>query len=132
MDPLLQTIYVPLGLTMCVFYAIRAARIIDRVYAQAKAPWEEKWHQIWFNFAGSAVGWLTGYWVVERFMGPQNSNPVDVTDISLMVVASLGIVGYLPQTLNAIPGLLEHLSKLASDKLRGSQTATGRGCPACS
>ena len=97
------------------FYAYRAGAIIESRHSSEKAPWWQKWHEIWFNFAGSVMGWLIGYWLLQRFSGSQN---LGAAEVLLMLFAALGIVGYVPQTLNAIPGLLEHLSELAAKKLR--------------
>lgn len=110
--------YALVGFSVSAFYAIRAHGMVrDVFYKDRKAPWWEMCHQIWFNFAGSAMGWLIAYWLVRRLSGSQNLSAVDVP---LMVFAALGIVGYIPQTLNAIPGLLQYLSNLAANKMKES------------
>ena len=90
-----------------VFYGVRA-------HLLTKAPLFERWHQTWFNFAGSALGWAAGYWILLRFADRQAQ--IEVADLLLVVFAALGIVGHLPQTLIAIPGLLINLSQLAKKK----------------
>ena len=88
-------VYVLLAVALSIFYGVRAAWITR------EAPRLERWHQIWFNFAGSALGWLVGYWILRRF---SLESPIGLTDILLMVFAALGIVGYLPCSASAGSG----------------------------
>jgi MFS family permease len=126
MDVWMQVAYLIIGLGLSVFYGRRAAWITR------EAPPLERLHQVWFNFAGSALGWLIGYWVWQRFSGSQS--PIGLMEAALMIFAALGVVGYLPQTLNALPGLLIYLGKLAERKLQEplgpSDAATQRRQPA--
>jgi hypothetical protein len=70
-------------------------------------------HQVWFNAAGSAMGWLAGYWILQRF--GRSCHTPGIMDVILVIFAALGIVGYLPQTLNAVPGLPSYLGDWAKN-----------------
>ncbi len=94
-----------------VLYGFRAFLIFRDLGAK---PYEIC-HQVWFNAACSFMGWLAGYWVIGRFT--QTKEPLGVTDIVVLVFAALGIVGYLPPSLNAMPGLLGRLGQLAEKQL---------------
>lgn len=90
-------------------YGLRAYVIFRKEEAH------ERWHQVWFNAAGCAMGWLAGYWVLTRFEQP--GHMPGVIEVILVIFAALGIVGYLPQTLNAMPGLLTYLGSWSEKKL---------------
>jgi hypothetical protein len=81
----------------------------------------QKIHQVWFNLSGSATGWLLGYWEIwHRFLpvsaGAPGAQPLGWIDIVLLILALLGMVGYLPNTLAGISRSFTELSK----KLAGS------------
>lgn len=116
MDALLTCYYVLVAFVASVLYGFRGF-LISRMGKNVTT--EEICHQVWFNAACSGMGWLAGYWVLGRFSHP----PIGVPDLIVMIFAALGIVGYLPQTLNAIPGLLKYLGQLLEEKMsptRGS------------
>ena len=66
---------------------------------------KSKWllrHQRWFNFCGSAVGWLAVVLIVYKVGRCWNVQcPADVSagDVLLGVVAFVGITGHLPYAL---------------------------------
>ncbi|HNY41362.1 MAG TPA: hypothetical protein PKJ41_13255 [Bryobacteraceae bacterium] len=102
-------IYLAVASAISGLYGLRAYVIFREKEAH------ERWHQVWFNTAGCGMGWLAGYWLVERFKWCGNSP--SIYDFALLVFAALGIVGYLPQTLNAMPGLLSYLGRWTEKKL---------------
>jgi hypothetical protein len=122
--------YFAFALVLSTFYGARGQAMIAAAYERTEGSQSgahrrfrrlDFWHQAWFNFAGSAMGWGVGYWVFRRVAAsndPQHS--VGVVELFLLLIAALGIVGYLPQTLNAIPGLLSYLSQLATKKFEES------------
>ncbi len=121
MDGRVELGYAGVGLLLSVFYGLRAAWLTRHAHPV------ERLHQIWFNFAGSAFGWLVGYWVLRRFVAllvpGTHTPPLGFMEVLLALLAALGVVGYLPQTLNAIPGLLGYLSRLAAGKFEQSAQA---------
>lgn len=75
-------------------------------------PWV--WHQRWFNFFGSMVGWLAAWLIILRHCGwPITTcvGPTDGWDLVGALIAFLGMTGHLPFT---IMGLAEGVRLLAA------------------
>ena len=53
---------------------------------------EELWHDYILNFLGCALGWLSVYYLVSHHLGQK----LEITDLILILVAYMGITGYLP------------------------------------
>lgn len=73
--------------------------------------------EVWFNFAGSMMGWLAGYALYMRYQ----YHELGVFDIFLVLIAALGIVGYLPFALHGVAGS----PTLAAEYLRKKLTSGG-------
>lgn len=102
---------------MSTFYGIRG-------YCIAKdAPWWERAHQVWFNFAASLFGWLLGNWGLGRLSA---LSPLGLVDAMLLLVAVLGVVGYLPQALNATSNLVLVFSRSATGILKDARSGEAR------
>jgi hypothetical protein len=95
----LQWIYLALAATASLIYAFKAFGIHG-----VKAPPEDapRRHQYWFNGVGAAVGWLSGWVVLRRWLSCDGFVCVGEPNgwtILLAVVAFVGVTGYLPMTL---------------------------------
>jgi hypothetical protein len=64
-----------------------------------KGTWPWKAHQIWLNFLGSALGWWA-FWILlldcKRGRDCPQDHPLTYIDFALLIVAFLGMTGYLP------------------------------------
>jgi hypothetical protein len=113
-----------IGLGASVFYAWYAYDIFLVSTAGKPQAWDI--HQRWFNFVGSALGWM-GLWFVARkvyhCLAVACPGHLDWSDAALIAVAFVGITGHLPY---ALSGLLEGLRVLAL-KLTGASVEGGRG-----
>src|SRR5262245_7956130 len=74
-------------------------------------------HQVWFNFAGSAAGWVALWFVAfKAFRCVELTCPADVSsgDLALAAIAFFGVTGYLPfVSLLAANKLAEAVSKVS-------------------
>lgn len=78
-----------------------------------KGTWQWKAHQIWLNFLGSALGWWA-FWILlldyKRQRDCPEHHPLTYVDFALVVIAFLGMTGYLP-----------HVSRYGSDLYPGKK-----------
>lgn len=57
-----------------------------------------KAHQIWLNFAGSVLGWWAFWCFLSSYENHQRwQTSFTVVDLVLVVIAFLGMTGYLPK-----------------------------------
>src|SRR5262245_2225815 len=83
-----------------IIYGLKAYDIFE-IDERPKNKWS-RWHQRWFNFCGSIVGWLAVVVIAykaERCWNDQCPADVSVGDFLLGVVAFVGITGNLPGAL---------------------------------
>jgi hypothetical protein len=71
-------------------------------------------HQFWFNFAGSALGWAAiGYLVWRLLTKPDRFG---FAEAGLSLIGAIGIVGYLPsmlhKTVNAVDTAVDAVKRL--------------------
>lgn len=81
-----------------------------------KCSWEFA-HQVWFNFAGSAAGWVALWFVAFKASRcVELTCPAEVSsgDLALAGIAFFGVTGYLPfVSLLAATKLAEAVSKVS-------------------
>ena len=80
------------------FYGLFAPRIFDVQETEKPLVW--RFHQFWFNFVGSSIGWAVGYYLWKRLAS--GGAPAGAIEFVLLVVAALGITGHLPLTLYGV------------------------------
>lgn len=103
-----KALVVALGVCFSVFYGRYATDILvdtDHEYIKRKSQlrcW--RFHERWLNFMGCGVGWAAVYYLLFVRMAPGYSRPSGVEDIVLIVIALLGIAGFLPATLSQMKG----------------------------
>jgi hypothetical protein len=72
-------------------------------------------HQFWFNFLGSAAGWLLGWTVLPKVVGcapgPSKACELSAPDLLVMAVSFVGVAGLLPYTLGALLKVLSDIAK---------------------
>lgn len=101
-------IFLSIGFCFSLFYGFRCFEI----HKVQKETFEldEKIHQVWFNFFGSAVGWLV-FFILYKTLGQISENWSNFSEIILslrwdhyilVVLGSLGVTGHLPYTLWSI------------------------------
>lgn len=113
-----------IGLGASVFYAWKAYDIF--MVDPTDRPWAWVAHQWWFNFVGSALGWMALWFVARKgyhCVAVACPGHLDWSEVALIAVAFVGITGHLPY---ALAGLLKGLRILAL-KLAGVQGEGGRG-----
>lgn len=108
---LFHIVFVALGAAFSLFYAFKAFIIFGSSAANRPPSW--RIHQIWFNFFGSASGWvmlwvLVGKGTIQVRSG--QSIQIDGWDAVLFLLAFVGVTGHLPR---AVVGLLQGISELA-------------------
>jgi hypothetical protein len=113
------------ALTFSCFYSFKAfsihltnASFVKDQKKNKKYAW--LFHQWWFNFVGAIVGW-TILWVllpsIIIALIAHNPTSISVADFLLLLIALLGITGYLPLTLFGIARNTESLiSNLTTSK----------------
>jgi hypothetical protein len=82
-----------------------------------------KIHQFWFNFAGSALGWLALYALKQNLASclPGNClSQLTFLDVVIFVIAFVGITGHLPFTTVSLLKYLMDLLTTAAKKAMGS------------
>lgn len=91
------------GVLVSLFYGARAAWIF--MYPWPKNPPEQhniSWwcHQVWINFWGSFIGWISIYLLIVSIEGNLKEVPQNITSghLLLVVVGILGTMGFLPLT----------------------------------
>lgn len=89
-------VYWVIGVGFSIFYGVKAVDIF-------KAPQSlccQFFHQFWFNFIGSITGWFILFYLIfikSKFL--TLGYEISLTEIPLVIIAILGIVGLLPYTL---------------------------------
>lgn len=76
----------------------------------------KRFHQIWLNFVGSALGWFSLYlffYVVQNV----EVKEISFADILLLIIGLLGIIGWLPMTLFGVGQSLVTAVKRLIDKI---------------
>ena len=61
-------------------------------------PWAWKVHQFWFNFLGSAAGWIACSILVSKWRADSGH-----IDWLLAVVAFIGMTGHMPKAVSSVP-----------------------------
>ncbi len=122
-----KILYAITGLAISAFYGCHAIGIFTE---GKREPPVWVLHQMWFNFVGSAVGWLTGYYLLFRRM--TSNEPVGITDILLLLVAVIGMTGHLPMCVISVPQMAADwlkrrlgLVETGDESDKGPQKATG-------
>ena len=110
------------ALVFSVFYAWWAFDVFG-VSKEGK-PWAWKAHTIWFNLAGSLVGWLALRVLIRRYSayilgGPGTVDP-NWSDLFVGFIAFVGITGYLPYTVSGIISSVYLIASKAYDLLKTS------------
>lgn len=105
------------GVLFSLFYGWKAVKIFKANKTETqidKLDWAWKAHQIWLNFAGSAVGWIV-LWVMLKRYSPciyaECSVVFGVWDLLGSFIAFVGVTGYLP---SAVVGFVSGLSLLGN------------------
>ena len=62
-------------------------------------------YQGWLNFMGSSVGWAAVYYYIFFRLVPLHSFSFKIEDTIIILVALLGIAGFLPNALSRITSL---------------------------
>lgn len=62
-----------------------------RLPPDSRRHWSWWLHQFWINFAGSAIGWAAGYYLIFC-----RGKIETLTDSFLVIVAMIGVFGFLP------------------------------------
>ena len=86
------------------------------IYGEKGPTTPQRIHSIWFNSLGSAAGWLLGYWEIwHRFLpasaGAAAVQALGLIDFALLILALLGMAGYLPNTLAGVSRAVWELGK---------------------
>jgi hypothetical protein len=101
----IKIIFVVLGLGSSVFYAWKAVDIFvdtQHPFIQQKLVLKSWWfHQRCINFLGSAVGWAAGYYYLFVKL-PASGFAFKIEDTILILIALLGIFGFLPNALSKV------------------------------
>jgi hypothetical protein len=109
--PLLPSIiFGVVAVAFSVFYGLAAVDIFAKGQAISGA---QLWHQRWFNFSGSAAGWVALYCIaakVHRCFAAACPAEIGFGDLLASFVAFVGITGHLPY---AAMGLIEGIRELA-------------------
>lgn len=105
------------GLCFSIFYGWNAVDIFvdsNDEFVKAKALLDAwKWHQRWLNFMGSMVGWIAAwYFLFDRFIPYRHSFTFKGSDAAVILVALLGMGGFLPLTLSLVPTALGSIVSL--------------------
>jgi hypothetical protein len=93
------------GLGFSLFYGIYVKEIWTQPQDRHKLrsmPWAWHFHQAWHNFIGSAVGWAAAYYYVFYRLCPLSKFSFKVEDTIVILIAVLGIMGFLPYALSKI------------------------------
>ena len=112
--------YFYIGLLCSLFYGIFAERIFGSKKQQEEAKKEfgalGHIHQFWLNFIGSAIGWFSFFVfiLVLQKIGIEN---ISFSHILLLLIGTLGIIGWLPLTLMGAIQSLATIIKRLIDKI---------------
>jgi hypothetical protein len=95
------------------FYGWKCFDALEVKVNLKEKPWAWRFHQRWFNFFGSLVGWAA-LWLVFRKVCLYPS-PIRWFDVALIAGAFVGVTGHLPF---ATAGLLNAIKDLALKALK--------------
>ena len=97
------------GLCFSLFYALNAVDIfVDTSQAgvvEKRKLLSWRLHQFWLNFMGSFVGWAVVYYLVFFRLLPLCCFSFKIEDTILVLLALLGIAGFLPNALSRVTSL---------------------------
>jgi hypothetical protein len=115
----LTVLYILAATGASVFYGCCAVAIFTTEIASNK-PRSWRWHQRWFNFLGSTVGWLC-LWFVLIKLWPHLIRPTPISlswpYVGLAFVGFVGVTGNLPWTVAGLANALGALvGKVAGEK----------------
>jgi len=104
-----KVIVAVMGLCFSLFYAWKATDIfVDTSHPFIKTK-SELWcwwaHQRWLNFMGSGVGWAAVYYFIFFRLLPVSLFTFKIEDTILILVALLGVAGFLPNALSRVTSL---------------------------
>lgn len=112
--------YIWLALGCSLFYGFFAERIfgnkIQREEAEKEFGWLGHIHQFWLNFVGSAVGWFSFYLFIN-VLKDIGLKGISFSYILLLVIGTIGIIGWLPLTLMGVIKSLTDVVKRLIDKI---------------
>jgi hypothetical protein len=101
-----------IGALFSLFYGFRAVEIFQRADSKIKYPkYRISWwiHQRWINFIGSMIGWIALYLELlnfDRIGWNVIASNLTLSDFALLVIALLGIMGFLPKALWNLAGAI--------------------------
>lgn len=104
-------VFLVFALALSTFYGLKAFEVFGVRKRPKNKPW--MWHQRWFNFVGSLVGWAALWFLVQKVVAVSPSSYIryiSVWDAAIFVIAFIGVTGHLPYT---IMGLIESIRGLA-------------------
>jgi hypothetical protein len=103
-----KAIFMGLGLAFSLFYACKYREIWSEPKDKATLalmPDAWKFHQRWINFFGSITGWAAAYFYIFHRIYPFSSFAFKLEDAVPILIALLGMMGFLPGTLSKIKSL---------------------------
>jgi hypothetical protein len=92
-----------LAAVFCLFYAWYGTTTVgnngklltivseQKLHPDSRHHWSWWVHEVWINFAGSAIGWSAGYYLIFCRKTVEN-----LGDAFLLLVAMMGVLGFLP------------------------------------
>src|SRR5438067_13769826 len=95
-----QCVYLAVAIAVTILYGIRALVLWK---TEEKRVFELV-HHVWANAACSAMGFHLTWWTWNQLRKPDHK--ATVGEVLFAIAGALGITGFLPQTLNAVPALL--------------------------
>jgi hypothetical protein len=109
-------LFVAIAVGMSLFYGLCACRIFHVPCEGEKNAWHI--HQFWFNFLGSAVGWVATWALLGAVLACASAacgNTISLSSVALFLLAFLGVTGHLPMSVfGLIGGLKEFVARLLS------------------
>lgn len=98
-------IYLILAVFVSLLYGLYAVDIFSEEGAFRKLSAERKVREIALHFIGTAMGFAVLYYLVRKAQFSvmvKNYNLINMTDVLLLVVALIGVSGYIPQAMGVI------------------------------
>ena len=98
-----------------IFYGLKAFKIFKVTVPKTKKYSAWAWHQRWFNFVGSVVGWTALWFLIQKAMTVLPSSytlTINVWDAVMFFLAFIGITGHLPYTMMGLIKSIGDLAKL--------------------
>ncbi len=111
-------VFLALALGFSLFYGLAFKQIWMSTSSKlTKSRW---FHEAWFNFVGSLIGWICMFAIYESlFNFPWQTLVINISwqHIILFVIGILGITGLLPYTLWSVSrGIDEFIKKILGEK----------------